>query len=166
MTRKTTPPALSQDLIDDLMTIERRIKDNGELVRRLRGERRRLFHPGHLYVVEFDESVVKVGRAENADARLANHAKAGLVRRSWISEHHIGTNKTEKQVIAFCNEHGTLHGGREYFRGIAFPVVCAYASLTVQVAQLDASVETMLTGADGDLDANALDAYRRATKED
>jgi hypothetical protein len=119
---------------------ERRIHEITVEARRLRVERRRLFDPGYLYVIQFDSGVVKVGKAENAKSRLAEHAKVGLIRSSWTSPRHIHCSRTERQLIAFCSEHGQLHGGREYFRDIDFSEVCAHASRVVRNAQRRASV--------------------------
>lgn len=92
---------------------------------RLRWEMRRRFDPGHLYVVQFESGVLKVGKSARPEKRLANHAKTGPVVDSWVSAHHLGISVTEGEVIKYCNESGALFAGREYFSGLQFwPVVC------------------------------------------
>jgi len=130
---------------------EKKIWDHVAESRRLRAERRRLFDPGHLYVAEFDSGVVKVGKADNAESRLAAHAKTGLVRSSWTSPRHLHCSKTERELIAFCNEYGTLHGGREYFRDISFEIARAYAFLVVQNALRADYLARLVSAVNGDM---------------
>ena len=140
---------------------EQKIQESVAEGRRLRSECQRLFDPGYLYVAEFDGGVVKVGKAVSAKNRLAAHAKTGLVRASWTSSHHIDCGKTERQLIAFCNEHGTLYGGREYFRDIAFGLACAYAERIVLNHRRRLYLDDLLDAADGDESVTWDEAQRR-----
>jgi hypothetical protein len=140
---------------------ERKIQDSATEARRLRAERRRLFDPGHLYVVAFDSGVVKVGKADNAASRLAAHAKTGLMRSSWVSARHPHCSKTERQLIAFCNKHGQLYGGREYFREIHMGAVCTYADIVVRNALRRVYLESLIEAADGDLGMTWQEAQDR-----
>jgi hypothetical protein len=142
MSRRNLPvPVLSDDLLQDLTEIESRVQACAAESRHLRTQRRRLFDPGYLYVAEFGSGVVKVGKAADARSRLRSHAKAGLVRSSWISLRHIGITETERQLIAFCEANGTLYGGREYFRDIAFAAARDHAELIVANALDDLRAE-------------------------
>jgi hypothetical protein len=125
-------PPISDESLDRLMAIEAKIQDHIAQSHRLRAQQRRQFDPGYLYVVEFDSGVVKVGKTVNAESRLAAHARAGLVRSSWASLHHLECSKTERQLVAFCTEHGTVHSGREYFRDLDFGLACACAERIVR----------------------------------
>lgn len=144
---------------------ERRIQACTADARRLREECKRLFDPGQLYVVEFDSGIVKVGRAGNAEARLAAHAKTGFIRSSWQSLRHPHCSKTERQLIAFCNEHGSLHGGREYFRDVEFEVVRTYADLIVRNALRREYLDELAEAADGDESMTWQEAHERLTGE-
>jgi hypothetical protein len=136
---------------EELAAIEERIEERVAESRRLRSECTRLFHPGHLYVIEFDSGVVKVGRTGNPEARLKAHALTGLVRRSWSSRRHPHCDKTERQLIAFCNEHGTLYGGHEYFRHLPLDATRAYAALLARDAERRDYLDDLIAAADDDL---------------
>jgi hypothetical protein len=144
--------------------LDRKIQEHTAESHRLREESRREFDPGCLYVVAFDSGVVKVGKAGNAERRLAQHAKAGVIRASWISPRHIDCGKTERQLIAFCNEHGTLHGGREYFRDISFDLVRAYAGRVVLDHRRSIYLDRLIDAVSGDMAATweAAEAALRA----
>lgn len=128
--------------------------------RRQRVALRVRFDPGHLYVVAFDSGVIKVGKAGNAESRLAAHAKTGLIRASWTSPRHLDCSKTERQLIAFCNEYGHLYGGREYFTGIAFDHACAYAFLVVRNVLRRAYLDSLIDAVNGDMTATWAQARR------
>ena len=113
---------------------ERRIKEADRESARLRLEMRRTFDPGHLYVVEFAAGILKVGKSASPDRRLEQHAKAGLVRRTWVSAHHLGISRTEREVLAWCTEYGQLHGGREYFTELDFFAVTRHSMLVIDAA--------------------------------
>lgn len=136
---------------------EQRIRDYGREARRLREERRALFDPGYLYVVEFDSGVIKVGKAGNAEARLSAHSKTGFVRASWASLEHLYCSKTERQLIARCAERGSLHGGRAYLVGIDFTWACGIADVIVS-AGLRQAVD------DGEIPHTDLAALRREAR--
>jgi hypothetical protein len=160
----SAPKALSDDTVLRLMECEVKIEVCTGESRRMRAEVQRIFHPGHLYVAEFDSGVVKVGRAANAVSRLEAHAKTGLVRAAWTSPCHLYCNETERQLIAFCGEHGTLHGGREYFRDIAFDLARDHAERIVFGSRCRTYLDALIDAMDGDMTATveqgqaALDA--------
>jgi len=149
-------------VLDEMMAIQERIDEHDARGRRLRAERTRLFHPGHLYVVQFDSGVVKVGRADNVESRLKAHALTGLVRRSWSSPRHLHCNETERQLIAFCNEYGTLYGGREYFLDLPLDATRAYAALLVQNALRREYLDGLIDAADNDLSWTWQQAHEAA----
>ena len=77
--------------------------------------------PGHVYVVEFDSGVVKVGKTINPPSRIATHAIHGQahgrsIRSSWISRAHYFHGATERELIDFCIRTGECIAGREFFR--------------------------------------------------
>lgn len=135
---------------------------------------------GHVYVIEFESGVVKVGRAVCPDSRLASHAgyaqvHGGGIRRTWISDRHEKHTETEAGLIALCKARGTTAFGREYFTGIAFETARDYATLLCEqsevrrlmdesAAQLErtaAAHEVMVAGSGGDDTMNAVEAYNR-----
>ena len=140
---------------------EQKIQELAASARRLRAQRRKQFCPGQLYVVEFDSGVVKVGRTENVAARMRSHEKTGLVRLSWASKRHMLCNATERQVLAFCNLHGSLYGGHEYFRDVDFADVQTYAELVVADALRRQYLERLIEAADGDLSMTWAEAQAR-----
>lgn len=137
---------------------ERKIQDAIAEECRLRAKFNREFDPGYLYVVAFDSGVVKVGRARNAESRLRAHGKTGLVVASWSSPYHLYINKTERKLIAFCDAHGTLYGGREYFRDISFDEARAYAHLVVQGARRREYLGQLVAAVKGDMGATWTEA--------
>ena len=139
---------------------EQKIHDATAESRRLRAELRKLFDPGHLYVVAFDSGVVKVGKSANAEARIEAHAKAGFVRSAWSSPRHIECSKTERQLIAFCVRHGILHGGREYFRDIPFGLARDYAERIVLDHQRRIYLDALIEAVGGDMSATWEQAQR------
>ena len=132
---------------------EQKIQEATAESRRLRTQLRQEFDPGYLYVVAFDSGVVKVGKAFNVASRLVSHAKAGLVRSSWSSARHRECSKTERQLIAFCNRLGTLHGGREYFRDLDFDLTCACAEWIVLNHRRRMYLDDLIEAVGGDMAA-------------
>lgn len=148
---------------------EGRIKAAAEEGARLRREMRQRFDPGHLYIVEFTSGVLKVGKSANPERRLEQHAKAGLVKHAWVSARHLGCSATERELLAYCADHGQLHGGREYFTGLKLSPVIIRATLIVLAAKDKERadyVATLVEAADGDLSATWQDAHQRAFGED
>ena len=80
-----------------------------------------IIDPGHLYVIEFDSGVIKVGKSAAPTARVARHARlarahGAAMRDHWISHLHFRAWYTEHQLIAYCSRVGQAVAGREYFR--------------------------------------------------
>ncbi len=135
-----------------------------------RRKRHAMLDDGYVYAVEFSSGVVKVGKTTDPGSRLANHAKyaeihGGAIRESWTSELHNGYTKTERQLIEFCQQRGAKVFGKEYFGGLDFNIVRDFAEITVQLSQIDNTVNTMRRGCGGDLDMNALEAWKRGQAE-
>lgn len=168
MAKRREPYVLDPAHLRELLRLEHEIQAADVRAAIARRRRQSMVDEGFIYVVEFTSGVVKVGKTTHPDSRLATHAKfarihGGDIRQSWISEQHHGFSKTERILIEFCQQRGVPIFGKEYFGGVSFNHVRDYADLTVMVTQIDTSVERMLAGAAGDLDANAVEAYRRAT---
>lgn len=143
---------------DEYAAIEQRIHEYAETSRRLRAELYREFDPGYLYVAEFDSGVVKVGKARDADSRLRAHGKTGLVVSSWSSAYHLYCSKTERRLIAFCNDHATLYGGREYFRDITFDAASDYAARVVHHARCRLYLDDLIEAAGGNMGMTVAEA--------
>lgn len=116
---------------------EKRIRESAAEVAVLRAEMQATFDPGFIYVVEFESYVIKAGKTANPAARLGAHAKAGLIRRTWVSDHHLQCGLAERELLAYCRRVGKLHGGKEYFRDISFETARQYAELVVRGRKLD-----------------------------
>lgn len=76
----------------------------------------------YLYVIEFQNGTVKVGRTTNPDKRLSDHRSTGKalgvpVTRAWVSDAHEGSEATEQMLL---NVLGQATEGREWFREVMF----------------------------------------------
>lgn len=88
---------------------------------------------GHVYVLAFDNGIVKVGRTQNVKNRLRNHAgdarKFGLaVTDSWVSPLHVEWELNEDTLKALAVKHGGTATCAEYFAGADYALVAAAAS--------------------------------------
>lgn len=88
---------------------------------------------GYVYVVEFSDGTVKVGKARSLRSRLGNHRHdaekfALSISRWWGSPLHRGYGDSEKQLITHASTVGGIQGGREYFSGVDFSGVVEFAS--------------------------------------
>lgn len=85
---------------------------------------------GHIYVLEISDGSIKVGVAREFQGRFKNHLQSetlmgNTIDRTWHSIEHDGANLSEKQMIHFCDTHGTpaRTGSHEYFQGLSFESV-------------------------------------------
>ncbi|MFY1597358.1 hypothetical protein [Micromonospora sp. WMMD737] len=87
----------------------------------------------HLYVLQFDNGVIKVGRTGDPRTRHERHerdcGRYGLtIKRRWVSEEWQGAQWAERQLIAVCAKIGRrTPAGREYFRDVPFSIACQQA---------------------------------------
>ncbi len=94
--------------------------------------RRNRLGEGHVYIVEFTSGTVKVGKTTSPEQRLAHYRQTsaihgGSVLNHWMSPSHPGFHGNESSLIGFCRTHGERAVGKEYFRGLAFAEVLAFA---------------------------------------
>lgn len=143
-----------------LVEQERKIQAGVAHAREGRRLLRELFDAGHLYVIEFASGTLKVGKTRTPPRRLRSHAQAAAIYgaeviNSWVSGQHPYQSKTELELIKFCNLHGRLVSGREYFRDISFAtaVDCARALVELELIK-DADEDAPTT-----LNANQIAAY-------
>jgi hypothetical protein len=85
----------------------------------------------YLYVIQFNDHVVKVGRSINVVHRIRQHRcearKIGArVQKIWISFPYM-SNADEAKLIAFCKARYPLIQGFEYFLTDEFDTVTDYA---------------------------------------
>lgn len=87
---------------------------------------------GHVYVIEFGNGTIKVGRTANPFSRISKHAESLLpsghqIVKAWVSIAHRNPAATEKLLIAFgrANCSGVVRD--EYFHGLRFADVVAHA---------------------------------------
>lgn len=63
---------------------------------------------GQIYVIEFDNGLIKVGRSTNANQRIKSHVgsvnaiSGGKLINKWVSEDHTNEAENELKVIRFC----------------------------------------------------------------
>lgn len=120
-------------LFKELNQLNRKIEEGARCAASLRKQFARRYDLGHVYVVEFDSGVLKVGRTGDSDSRLKAHAKAGYFAASyWVSARHLDHRATERRLIAFCAERGVLHGGREYFGEVRFDDAVAFSEVLTE----------------------------------
>lgn len=90
--------------------------------------------PGHIYVIEFSDGRIKVGRSSSPDARVRNHMSDArrsqmYVRRSWVSTWIAAPAMAEHQLINSrefaCN---VIPGTREYAQGADFDTIVGVAA--------------------------------------
>ena len=87
-----------------------------------------------LYVVLFDYGVIKIGKGVNAMTRVRDHAKQARIFGRKVINFFIEENPqvTEEDVIRFCNQHGTLYDGNEYFKDLDYDVVVRFVKRQVE----------------------------------
>ncbi len=87
-----------------------------------------------LYVVLFDHGVIKVGKGVDAKKRVQDHAKQARVFSRKIKSFFIEENPqiTERELICFCKQHGSLFDGNEYFKNLKYQDVVAFVKRQVK----------------------------------
>lgn len=82
---------------------------------------------GYLYAVELSSGVIKVGRAQDAAKRIAQHAQrfaaAGI---TIVAQHQAAATDTtvgEQELLSRCGAHAATKRGREWFTGLLFAEV-------------------------------------------
>lgn len=89
-----------------------------------------------IYVVEIDRRVkherIKVGYTGSPKTRVGSHKANALAHgcvpdRAWVSQPGSGTDELEDKLIAYCAQHAKKQIKREYFAGISYDDVVAYA---------------------------------------
>lgn len=87
---------------------------------------------GYVYVAQFDDRAIKVGRSENPLGRLDRHriegAKYGRIVIAFWSSDMCDAIPTERALRKWCTDHGCLRPGtREYFTDVTFSRCVAVA---------------------------------------
>lgn len=106
-----------------------------------------------LYVVEFDDDCVKVGRTAYSDRVLRRYQSDGVrwnreVTKHWVSEPHFGNMDTERQLKQWCrqistprNGHGSTRvdgtvdrgAGGEFFDDLSFDDAVSHAEFLISM---------------------------------
>lgn len=89
--------------------------------------------PSHLYVAAFSGGLLKVGRANSPASRIAQHrarlAVAGVTLLQQHSQQCVGeVSAAEARLIRRCTAACTERRADEWFMGLAFDEVCAWAN--------------------------------------
>lgn len=115
-----------------------------------------------VYVMQFSNGVIKIGRTSNFERRKHQHGAAAQahghdVVASWASAPHHNVVATERALVEAMLAAGGVQRGREYFSGVSFEEACRHA------AALPFYVETDEEYAARDARSNAgLEAIKRA----
>jgi hypothetical protein len=100
--------------------------------------------PGRIYVIEFSNGTVKVGRTQDHDRRVAAHRSQGkkfgaVITDQWSSPEHAEWRQNESRLIDIAKDLGGTVAANEYFTGVSFADVVARAQeLTFTPALVDA----------------------------
>lgn len=81
-----------------------------------------------LYVILFDNGVIKVGRSKNAVKRVMQHDDTARAFGRRIVKWHIEKepDMLELDLIKFCGQHGEVFNGNEYFKDLDYQLVLDY----------------------------------------
>ena len=87
---------------------------------------------GYVYLIAFDNGLVKIGRTRNIERRLIAHAQAAhnfgfAVTGKWVSPRHRGWMGNEDELIRLAHELGGKQTTPEYFRNVSFEVLAENA---------------------------------------
>jgi hypothetical protein len=88
---------------------------------------------GYVYVIAFDNGVIKVGRSEKVTKRLKSHEAMArsfgiAVTAQWGSPEHDGWVENERELMRLARELGGVPITDEYFTGVSFDVLAASAA--------------------------------------
>jgi DNA-binding XRE family transcriptional regulator len=80
---------------------------------------------GYVYLIAFDNGLVKVGRTRNIERRLIAHTQAAhnfgfAVTGKWVSPRHRGWMGNEDELIRLAHELGGKQTTPEYFKNVSF----------------------------------------------
>jgi hypothetical protein len=98
---------------------------------------------GHIYIIEFDNQTIKVGKASNPQARVRAHQSNAQpmgrsINRVWVSKVHGNYSANERALIAFGSRASRETIRAEYFVGLPFAQVLRFAK-SLQYEVLDAA---------------------------
>jgi hypothetical protein len=84
---------------------------------------------GYVYVLEFQDGMVKIGCTSHFKDRLAWHsALTGKPVHQWVSAKHTNPGRTERDLLDWARNHGcVVDHTREFFRNLSFEDVVAQA---------------------------------------
>lgn len=90
----------------------------------------------HLYVIEFENGTIKVGRSSDIATRINHHKATGAalgvpVSRVWQSEAHENSHDSENRLLAALP---ASCSGREWFREVLFNDVIKVAENIVELS--------------------------------
>lgn len=85
-----------------------------------------------IYVLEFSDGTLKVGRSNNCAHRIETHRKNAAtfgikVEQQWTSKAHVNTHDTEAALVAYCHQRAKETIRVEWFHGLEFSKVVAHA---------------------------------------
>lgn len=100
----------------------------------------------HVYIVEFSDGTVKVGYSARPTPRIRQHqdnaACFGIaIARHWVSAPHFGARKNELKLIAWGLVHAEAVRKKEYFAGIDYAAIQAYAETLPMAGYTDSEFE-------------------------
>jgi DNA-binding XRE family transcriptional regulator len=80
---------------------------------------------GFIYLIAFDNGLVKIGRTQDIERRLVAHARAAhsfgfTVTGKWVSPRHRGWFANEDELIRLAHEMGGKPTTPEYFKDVSF----------------------------------------------
>lgn len=99
---------------------------------------------GSLYVLEFADGTIKVGRSRQAAVRVMSSSvqvcanrRTALVRQ-WVSDRHRGYVKTERKLIEWAWKHGRpISGYQELLAGLTFEKTVTAAQAVIRKWSFD-----------------------------
>jgi hypothetical protein len=111
-----------------------------------------------LYVVEFQDSGIKVGITNDPTKRLGTHQRQGRAfgrpaKRGWFTPPHVEARANERELIAFCARQPDADPRGEYF-AVPFEAACTFASRLPRSRGDEAAHEAKIQA--------GLDALKRA----
>lgn len=120
---------------------------------------------GYLYVIQFSDDVIKVGRTVDPRARFISHASEATRRGArmtdwWLSPPGPGHIRGEEALIRDARASGRVFQRAEYFTGCSFEHLICQAARHMELASLRfhaASVQT------SDLSEQRLPSARAAS---
>lgn len=88
---------------------------------------------GYLYIILFENGVLKAGRTQKPAKRIPNHASnaasfSTTIEKVWVSCHHDNYTSNETLLMSRIAANAKKQNKREYFEGISFDDAVALAS--------------------------------------